>query len=309
MFKFKTKKLNKINFNKKMFKLFRIILAVLFVPVHFFIAQDEWDFDSPKKNKPLFLDTRAINGHSVNVLEKKVMELRITHRFGEIGTNESYRTLFGMDNSSDIRIGFEYGINDKLMVGGGRSKGASPYSEFWDGLIKWNLYANDKKPLKITYTSQMFFTSMRSSGQNTELNNYSKFINRFSYNHQILIAFKPIEKLTLQLSPGFSYRNLVNYQDDNLIGNLSAVIRLHLYKKVSLIAEYYANRNITSYRKNNFVNPFGIGIEINTFGHVFLLNFVNSKGIGEGQFIPYTSSKWNRGEFRFGFTIARKFNK
>ena len=57
------------------------------------------------------------------------------------------------------------------------------------------------------------------------------------------------------------------------------------------------------------MNPFGIGIEINTYGHVFLLNFVNSKGIGEGQFIPYTSSKWSEGQFRFGFTIARKFNK
>ena len=71
MFKFKSQKLNKINFNKKMFKLFRIILVVLFFPVHCFIGQDEWDFDSPKKNKPMFLDTRAINGHSVNVLEKK----------------------------------------------------------------------------------------------------------------------------------------------------------------------------------------------------------------------------------------------
>jgi hypothetical protein len=51
-----------------------------------------------------------------------------------------------------------------------------------------------------------------------------------------------------------------------------------------------------------------MGIEINTYGHVFLLNFVNSRGIGEGQFIPYTKSKWSEGQFRFGFTIARKFN-
>jgi hypothetical protein len=39
------------------------------------------------------------------------------------------------------------------------------------------------------------------------------------------------------------------------------------------------------------------------------LNFINSRGIGEGQFLPYTSSSWSDGEFRFGFTIARKFNK
>ena len=69
------------------------------------------------KNTDFFLDTRAINGHSVNVLEKKDFDFRITHRFGNIATPESYRTLFGLDNSSDIRIGFEYGISDKFMLG------------------------------------------------------------------------------------------------------------------------------------------------------------------------------------------------
>ena len=71
---------------------------------------------------------------------------------------------------------------------------------------------------------------------------------------------------------------------------------------------FLANFNTTEFRKNSYVNPFGLGIEIKTFGHVFLLNFVNSRGIGEGQFLPYTKSKWSKGEFRFGFTIARKFN-
>jgi hypothetical protein len=50
-----------------------------------------------------------------------------------------------------------------------------------------------------------------------------------------------------------------------------------------------------------------MGIEIKTYGHVFQLNFMNSKGIVAGQFIPFTNSKWSEGEFRFGFTIARKF--
>ena len=70
-----------------------------------------------KKNKvKLFLDTRGVNGHTVNTLEKKVLDFRITHRFGEIGTPQSYRTLFGFDNSTDIRIALEYGITDKIMT-------------------------------------------------------------------------------------------------------------------------------------------------------------------------------------------------
>ena len=72
--------------------------------------------------------------------------------------------------------------------------------------------------------------------------------------------------------------------------------------------EHFWIINSNDYRSNKYTNPFGIGIEINTFAHVFQLNFMNSMGLGEGQFIPYTSSKWSYGEFRFGFTIARKFN-
>ena len=149
---------------------------------------------------------------------------------------------------------------------------------------------------------------MPSSNNPTELTNFTKLTHRFTYHNEILFGFKPSKKITLQISPGFLYRNLVNFQDNNFLPHISSVARIHLFKKVSLILEYYANFNTTEFRKNSYVNPFGLGIEINTFGHVFLLNFVNSRGIGEGQFLPYTKSKWSKGEFRFGFTIARKFN-
>lgn len=287
---------------------FRIILLLYLLPNSFVISQEDWSFDN-NQNKKLFLDTRAINGHSVNVLKEKILDLRITHRFGEIGTKESYRTLFGLDNSSDVRIGLEYGVTNNIMIGAGRSKGAGPFLEVWDGLAKFNLHSNEKIPLKISLAAKFFLTSMKSSTNSSELTYFSKFSHRLTYHHELLIAFKPLKKITFQISPGFTYRNLANYQDNNFNPVLGGVMRIHLFKKVSILAEYFANGGSSEYRKNNFVNPFGIGIEINTYGHVFLLNFVNSKGIGEGQFIPYTSSKWSEGQFRFGFTIARKFNK
>ena len=288
--------------------LFRIILLCPFISFGSLFSQEEWDFDKKNQNKPLFLDTRAINGHTVKLLEKKVLELRITHRFGEIATTQSYRTLFGLDNSSDIRIGLEYGLSENFMIGGGRSKGAGPFLEVWDGFLKFGIFKNKEQKIKITGSSQFYFTSMPSSNNSNELTNFTKFSHRLTYHNEISLGFKPSNRTTLQISSGFIYRNLVNYQDNNFTPHISSVARIHLFKKVSLILEYYANFNSTDFRKNNYVNPFGIGIEINTFGHVFLLNFVNSRGIGEGQFLPYTKSKWREGEFRFGFTIARKFN-
>ena len=53
--------------------LFRIILLCPFISFGALFSQEEWDFDKKNQNKPLFLDTRAINGHTVKLLEKEVI--------------------------------------------------------------------------------------------------------------------------------------------------------------------------------------------------------------------------------------------
>ena len=281
---------------------FYFFYLLLFTGVCF--SQEDWDFDN-KKNTDFFLDTRAINGHSVNVLEKKDFDFRITHRFGNIATPESYRTLFGLDNSSDIRIGFEYGISDKFMLGLGRSKGASPFLEVWDGLLKYQIVNKDK--YIITAASSLLFTSMPSANELSSITHFDQLAHRLNYYSEIIAAFKPIKNLTIQGSIGFLHQNKVHYEDKNSHAVLGGTIRYLLFKKVSLITEYYQLLSASNYRENNFTSPFGMGIEIKTYGHVFQLNFMNSKGIVAGQFIPFTNSKWSEGEFRFGFTIARKF--
>ena len=271
-------------------------------------SQDDWDFENKENKNKLFLDTRVVNGHTVNTLEKKVLDFRITHRFGEIATNQSYRTLFGFDNSTDIRIALEYGVNDQFMLGFGRCKGAGPFLEFWDTFFKYNFFTSTNESFKLTFNSKLFYTGMQSSSDLSSITRFEKFSHRVSYHSELLIAYQIHPKLAIQFSPGFLYRNLTNYNDDNGLLNLGSVAKIHLFKKVSLMLEHFWIINHNNYRVDNFSHPFGIGIEINTFAHVFQLNFMNSKGLGEGQFLPYTSSKWSNGEFRFGFTIARKFN-
>jgi hypothetical protein len=50
-----------------------------------------------------------------------------------------------------------------------------------------------------------------------------------------------------------------------------------------------------------------LGIEIETGGHVFHLNFTNSSGIIENNYIPNTTDSWLKGGFKFGFNISRVF--
>ena len=290
------------------------LLAFTFVS-NTIISQDDWDFEETPSSLVLdatFNDTRVVNGHSVEVLDAKTFDLRISHRFGDIAVPSSGRTLYGLDNSTDIRIGFEYGINDNLMLGAGRSKGF-PCSEFWDGLIKYKLLSqNDKTPLSISLSSSIFITSRINSSDTTSLwcfkynteNKFQEFNHRISYFTQFILAHNLNNKLSIQLSGGFLHKNFVAFADQNSNLVIGAMTKFNVYKKISLVGEYYY-----VVRKDDigYVNPLAVSVEIKTFAHVFQLNFMNSKGIGEGQFIPYTSSKWLDGEFRFGFTISRHF--
>ena len=79
---------------------------------------------------------------------------------------------------------------------------------------------------------------------------------------------------------------------------------------MALIVDYFYN--VSKYRQNNkanpFYNPLAVGLEIETGGHVFHLNFTNNGAISETNFIPNTTSNWLDGQFKFGFNISRVFS-
>jgi hypothetical protein len=96
---------------------------------------------------------------------------------------------------------------------------------------------------------------------------------------------------------------------------LGAGIRLPLSKKIILIGDYFhpfRSQSTEDYFSSlpvpvKFYDPFGVGLEILTEGHVFHINFSNTKEILENRFIRRTTSSWGQGEFRWAFTISRNF--
>ena len=69
-----------------------------------------------------YLSTRIVNGHSIETLKKGTLEFRIEHKFGDAaGELGGINTLYGLDNATDIRFAFEYGLTNNLMIGAGRS--------------------------------------------------------------------------------------------------------------------------------------------------------------------------------------------
>jgi hypothetical protein len=289
-----------------------IFLAVLsvFSLSDYLCQEDEWDsFDDTPSTVELFNDTRVINGHSTQTLEKGMWDLRITHRFGDMAVPNAGRSLFGIDNSTDIRIAIEYGVSDDFSIGFGRSKGFAPYSQLWDGYLKYAVFKqSEKTPFSLTVASSAFATSMLASTDSTSPTSFTKNAHRFSYYTQVIMAKNFFDKLTLQIAPGILYRNFVANDDQNLNFTIGGMARYNFYKKLSFLVEYYqVFRESDVNNGMEYVNPLGIGLEIKTFSHVFQLHFMNSESIGEGQFIPYTQGNWLDGRFRFGFNISRHF--
>ena len=65
-----------------------------------------------------FKDTRVVNLQSNETAGEGILHFVIAHRFGRL--NEGAYTLWGLDNAM-MRMGFDYGINERLAIGVGRS--------------------------------------------------------------------------------------------------------------------------------------------------------------------------------------------
>lgn len=257
-----------------------------------------------------FNSTRVINSHSTEMLEKKSMDMKIGHRFGDIaGDNGGVKTLFGIDNSSDIAVGLEYGITNNLNVGITRYKGAGPYLQLYEGYAKYKILAqSNKTPVSVVGLAKFNITSMPASPNNSSPTSFPDFVSRTSSSYQLLVAKKFSERLSLQLIPSYVHRNYVGFNDQNATFALGAGGRIQLSKLIGVIGEYhYVFFEEGVQETMNTFNPIALGVEFDTGGHIFQLNFSNSRGFGEAQYIPTTFSNIQEGQFRFGFSISRVF--
>lgn len=268
-----------------------------------------------------FKDRRVINTQSVETLGKGRLDVRIAHRFGDIaGPNGGWQTLYGLENASDIMIGAEYGLTNSFDLGLFRTKGAGRMPNGTSGLRqlinlvgKWRLVRQTEEkgnPFTITLTGLTTISTARKAESNeSALNSFPSFAHRLAYHGQVLIARKFSPGFSLQVGPGYTYRNLVPFDDENGIFSFSFATRIQMTKVFGLIADAtvpFSDRRLDG--EQGFYVPLGIGLEIDTGGHVFQVNFTNATALMETDYIPYTTADWMDGAFRLGFTISRIFN-
>lgn len=268
-----------------------------------------------------FKDRRVINTQSVETLAKRRLDVRISHRFGDLaGDNGGFQTLFGLENASDILIGVEYGLSDNVNIGLFRAKGAGSMPngvaglrQLLNGTLKWRLLRQREDggaPVTVTFAgTTTLSTAKRAENNESALNSFPRpFFHRMAYHAQVLVARKFSDGFSLQFSPGYTYRNLVPSGDVNGIATLGVASRIQLSRVFGLIADATIPFQERRLGNNGFYIPLGLGLEIDTGGHIFQVNLTNATALMETDYIPYTTSNWLDGQFRLGFTISRLFN-
>ena len=256
-----------------------------------------------------FKDTRVINSHTVETVQHRKLDFRIGHRFGIVKTGWS--NLYGLETATDVMFSFEYGVSDDLTIGINRTKGAGRLSALLNGVLKYKILqqkTDNSMPVSLTLLAVPTISTMEKSTIPTALNFFEKTSHRMAYTAQVLIARKFSERFSFQVMPSYTHRNIVPSEDTNGIFAVGAAARIQLNKVFGIIADLTLPVTDDRPATENFYAPMGIGLEMETGGHIFQVNFTNAQGISENDYIPYTQSNWGDGEFRLGFTISRLFN-
>lgn len=244
-----------------------------------------------------FKTTRIVNGHSIENTGAGILDFKIMHRFGAI--NQGGYEFFGLDQAT-MRIGLDYGITKKLMIGIGRST----FQKQYDGFVKYKIIRQQVGehpiPISVSYVGSIIYKSLKNA-----TTTYQPYVSdKFSFAHQILLARKFNDQFSLQLTPTLLHYNIVeNVNIPNDFYSLGIGFRQRISKRVNITTEYFYRID----KLAGYYDPLSVGVDIETGGHVFQLHVSNSNGMTPRTFINETTGSWGKGDLRFGFNINRVF--
>lgn len=244
-----------------------------------------------------FKSTRVINAHSIEMLHKSNLDFRIMHRFGFISSG--VKQLYGLDNAS-MRISFDYGLTDNTTIGFGRSTFRKELDLFVKTRIVQQSTGVDPMPISLVIAAGSLVWTEESF--NPIKPNFS---DRSSYYVQLIAGRKFSSSFSLQLSPILVHSSTtVNAGDDKTIFAMGGGARFKVSKRMALTLDYH--HPFGTLNPNN-TDPLAVGLDIETGGHVFQLQFSNATGMNERAYITQTTGSFFKGDIRFGFNLSRIF--
>ncbi|MBI3139623.1 MAG: hypothetical protein HYZ15_13685 [Sphingobacteriales bacterium] len=319
-------------------------LAVCLLAVHGPVfAQDEKpeaEKEAPKevKARPVkntFQSVWIIDNQTVLVPVKGTLEMDIMHRFGT--WNKGYEDFWGFFAPSNIRLGLSYAPINKLNLGFGVTK----EKMLWDVNAKYSVITQTKGvyPVSISFYSNLAYigtknkyTIAKVDSTGAEYLDEKHKTDRLLYFHQLIVARKLTDKLSVQVAPSWTHQNAVGgyYTKNDSTGKEVFKSMKHDHLAVAVSARYKLtpvtsvmfnyDQPITKHPTSNPHPNISFGVEFNTSSHSFQLFFGNYFSLSpqrnnlfnQNNPFTYTDNATKKevkgGRFLIGFNITRLWN-
>lgn len=249
-----------------------------------------------------------IDNQTIESPYKGGLELQIHHRFSLI---ENVHNLFGIYGAANTRLGLNYGITDRLMVGMGTTKDYKLQDLQW----KYNIIhqtEDNSVPVSLSYYGNIVL-DLRKEDAFGPVERY-RDIHRLSYFTQLILARKFSKSFSAQIAPSVIYFNAVpQYTNEskykNLNFGLSAGARVSVTGSHSLLLEY--DQLLTKQDlDDDELKPkpnLSLGWEIGTATHTFQVFVANYSQIINQRNLVFNTNSFSDGECLFGFNITVRF--
>jgi hypothetical protein len=267
-------------------------------------------------NKPVkntFESTVMIDNQTVMIPVKGTFQFDIQHRFGTI--QNGFKDLFGFYAPSNIRLGFFYIPVNKLSLGFGFTKA----NTLLDFNVKYSLLKQHKtwdQPVSVTYYGNMVVDPRGEDDRQI----YHES-DRLSFFHQLMIARKVNDWLSIQVAPSMTHYNL---QVDRGLESDHFAIAFNAQVKVTSVMSVIAeiDQPLTKHKDGNpSPNPnpnLALGLQMSTSSHSFQFFLGNYNKLEpqennmyfQGNSYDSWESFWDHfgDRFRLGFNITRMWN-
>ncbi|PCI32402.1 MAG: hypothetical protein COB60_09655 [Flavobacteriaceae bacterium] len=249
-----------------------------------------------KPARPAFESSFIFDNPTNELLRKNALEVQMGHRFGLIsgGTND----LAGFWAPSNIRIGLQFGITDRINIGYGTTK----FNRFQDFNLKVNLLQqtrSNKYPISITYYGNIAIDARTKE-------NFQYTQDRNSYFSQLIFARRFSPNFSMQIAPSISHFNVV---DNTMRNDMIAVAiggRYKISPGTAIMIDY--SQPITEFMKNNPHPGITVGFEFGTSAHAFQIFASNYNAIVPQKNYMYNTNDFFNGDILIGFNITRIYN-
>ncbi len=291
-------------------KILFTLLMLAFIAPAFCQEEEQQTENLNKPVKNTFEAVTLIDNQTVMTPFKGAVELQIQHRFSVI---ENIHNLYGIYGSANTRIGMNFGITDKIMIGIGTTKD----NKLVDVQGKYKILQQTKSnsmPITMTYYGNVNIGLQDSASGAYGPTNRFKQMHRFSYLHQLIVARKFSDKFSMQVAPTFFYFNSVKRGYKNMNLSVSAGGRYNIFGSHSVIFEY--DQLLTkqdsivvgsTYVKEQPKPNVAIGWEIGTATHCFQVFVANFDKINGQYDLLYNTNDFKKRKYLVGFNITVRF--